>query len=155
MKASVFRAGKQNVSFKARCNVILIPSRQEYLDYDISLWNDPELYEAAKNEVFNDISSMLDEQPNMNFREAVTQLFQPENMYCTSKSNDGSALQLQNLPLVPVYGSAKLHDSPKSVSDVHDIFFIGEDRLDSSDSSSCENMSSLQLSDSDTDRSTF
>lgn len=153
IKASEFSAGKK-VSFTKRCNVILIPSRQEYLDYDISLWNDPERYEVAKSEVFNDISMLMDQHPNLNFREVVTLLFQPENLCVTCKSNIRSALQLQSPLSDTVFKCQKLDNSPKSVSDAYDTFFIGDDHRDS-ESDSNSNMDSFQLTDSDTDRSTF
>jgi hypothetical protein len=154
IKASKLSAGKQRVSFKKRCNVILIPCRQEYLDYDISLWNDPERYGVAKNEVFNDISMLMDQQPNLNFREVVTLLFQPENICVASKRNIGSALQLQSPLSDTVFKCRKLDNSPKSVSDAYDTFFIGDDHRDS-ECDSNSNIESFQLTYGDTDRSTF
>jgi len=79
------RSGKANIKFNSCIRVILIPSKEEYASAGLStlLWYKEEDYAEFKASAFAEFSEVMT-RDNLNRREALTLLYQPESTYDTS-----------------------------------------------------------------------
>ena len=70
------KSGK--VHFSKTCNVILVPSKEEYVEAGISLWHDRQAQEAACQEVGSEVKHLKEWIPSLSVVTAMNYLYQPE-----------------------------------------------------------------------------
>ncbi len=97
-----FKAAKQNVSFSNRCSVVLIPSRKEYIDAGIDLWISKFEQSVAQAEVAEEVRGLLDHNPALTIRMAISFLYQPR----LSDENEE-----KNIPIDESSSSMRLSES--------------------------------------------
>lgn len=72
-------APKKKVKYAMTCSLILIPTRQEYVDADIDLWYGRFSFEQAKLQASYEIKSFMSANPHVTFQRAVAALYQPDS----------------------------------------------------------------------------
>lgn len=73
------RQPKKKVKYALTCSLILIPTRQEYVDADIDLWYGRFSFEQAKLQASYEIKSYMSANPHVTFQCAVAALYQPDS----------------------------------------------------------------------------
>ena len=66
-----------HVRYKKTCDVILIPSKEEYVEFGIQLWYKPKDFKIAKAEAKEELRELLEYLPHLSFSSALTLLYQP------------------------------------------------------------------------------
>ncbi len=66
-----------HVRYKKTCDVILIPSKEEYVEFGIQLWYKPKDFKIAKAEAKEELRELLEYLPQLSFSSALTLLYQP------------------------------------------------------------------------------
>ena len=69
--------GANHVRYKKTCDVILIPSKEEYVEFGIQLWYKPKDFKIAKAEAKEELRELLEYLPQLSFSSALTLLYQP------------------------------------------------------------------------------
>jgi len=76
----------RHVRYKETCDVILIPSKEEYIECGIYLWYNKRDFKVAKNEATEEIRGLINKIPQLSFSSAMTMLYQPTDNILKSKS---------------------------------------------------------------------
>lgn len=84
-----FHENSRHVRYKETCDVILIPSKEEYIESGIQLWYTSRDFRAAKYEASKEIKGLLDIIPQLSFSSAMTLLYQPSHE-CNSVAKKGA-----------------------------------------------------------------
>ena len=69
---------KRKVHYARTCNLILIPTRQEYIDASIDLWYTRTTFDMAKLQASKEIRELMLKHPSLTFEKAVLILYQPQ-----------------------------------------------------------------------------
>ena len=67
----------RHVRYKETCDVILIPSKEEYVEFGIQLWYKNRDFEVAMAEAKKELRVLLESLPLLSFSSALTLLYQP------------------------------------------------------------------------------
>lgn len=70
-------SAKKKQQYSANCSVVLIPSRQEYIEAGINLWTSKHDQVIAQSEVATEVKQILDYNPRLSFQMAMKFLYQP------------------------------------------------------------------------------
>jgi hypothetical protein len=68
---------RKRVRYNDTCDVILIPSKEEYIECGIYLWYNSKDYSMAKCEASKEIRYLLERAPNLSLSSALRILYQP------------------------------------------------------------------------------
>lgn len=79
----------RHINFSNRCSVVLIPSRKEYVDAGIDLWISKSEQSVAQNEVVDEVRGLLDHNPALTIRMAISFLYQPRVTDDIDEETDG------------------------------------------------------------------
>jgi hypothetical protein len=113
------------------CEVVFIPTRQEYLDAGLSLWVSRDEQVLAQQEVASEVRDLLDNNPSLSIRMATNFLYQPRlsdhDTDCDDNDADNDHDRVHSdLLSATTVASTTIPDKPRRRTD-----FNGQQHIDS------------------------